>query len=210
MERVLFGLAIAGYLAVAFAWPTWRVWRRHGVCPIVFHREAAPVQRLLGLLLGALLALLVAAGGLFAVLGPDALGAWRWPPVTRLGGWLLMVFGTACTVVAQRQMGAAWRVGIDDRPTALVTHGLFRLCRNPIFSGLLAFVAGVAAVCPAWWSIAGLLLTVAALRVQVIFEEGHLAAAHGVAYAAYAARTGRFLPLIGRLRPPQSASPVGS
>ena len=44
------------------------------------------------------------------------------------------------TVLAQLQMGASWRVGIDDRPTELVTGGLFRVVRNPIFTALLVFL----------------------------------------------------------------------
>jgi hypothetical protein len=44
---------------------------------------------------------------------------------------------------------------------------------------------------------------VAAVQLQVrAVEEPHLRATHGDAYAAYAARTGRFVPRIGRLPAP--------
>jgi protein-S-isoprenylcysteine O-methyltransferase Ste14 len=200
METPLFASTIVAYFTVAFVWPIWCSWKRHGVWPVVFHREAAPAQRLLGLLLGILLVALVVAAVLFPVYGAKALGVWRAPLLARVGGWLLMAVGTVVTVVAQKNRGVAWRVGIDDRPTTLVTNGLFRFCRNPIFSGLLAFLTGIALVCPAWWSIGGVLVTGLAIRLQVVFEEQHLAAMHGAAYVAYAARTGRFVPLIGRLR----------
>jgi hypothetical protein len=36
--------AVVVYVTGAFVWPTLRVWRRHGVWPIVFSREAAPAQ----------------------------------------------------------------------------------------------------------------------------------------------------------------------
>jgi len=79
--------------------------------------------------------------------------------------------GAVVTLVAQRHMGASWRVGIDDRPTDLVTTGLFRHVRNPIFAGMLAFVAGVVILSPAWWSIAIGILTALGVRLQVAYEE---------------------------------------
>jgi protein-S-isoprenylcysteine O-methyltransferase Ste14 len=45
-----------------------------------------------------------------------------------LGFWL--------TVRAQLDMGESWRIGVDaGEVTALVTTGVFRNVRNPIFSG---------------------------------------------------------------------------
>ncbi len=209
MENKMFALALAGYFGAVFVWPIWGSWRRHGIWPVVFHREAAPAQRLLGLLLGVLLVGLVVAGSLCSAFGATALGVWQSPFVARVSGWSLMAMGTVVTVVAQKHMGAAWRIGIDDRPTALVTDGLFRFCRNPIFSGLLAFLAGMVLVCPAWWSVGGLLVTGFALRLQVVLEERHLADMHGAAYTAYAARAGRFLPFIGRLQSRSTANLPG-
>jgi len=199
MENVLFAIAVAGYFVVGFAWPTLRLWRRHAVWPIVFDRESAPAQRLLGFLTGALLVGLLALGILHLALGRDALGVWGLRPAVRGVGWLVLLSGAVLTVVAQRQMGTSWRVGIDDRPTDLVTSGLFRHVRNPIFTGLLLFVAGVVILSAAWWNIAALILTAAGLRVQVAFEENHLIALHGDSYLAYAAGAGRFVPFLGRL-----------
>ena len=200
MENVMFALAVGGYFVVGFAWPTLRLWRRHGVWPIVFDRESAPAQRLLGVLTAALFVGMLGLGGLHAAVGPAALGVWPLPLSARIAGWMALLGGAVLTVVAQRQMGASWRVGIDDRPTDLVTSGLFGVIRNPIFSGLMLFVAGVATLSAAWWSVAVLALTAAGLRVQVALEERHLIALHGGAYLDYAARAGRFVPLIGRLR----------
>jgi protein-S-isoprenylcysteine O-methyltransferase Ste14 len=60
-------------------------------------------------------------------------------------------------------------------------------------------LAGFAWRAPAWWSAARWLATVVGLRVQVDLEEAHLLRLHGATYRDYAARTGRFLPLVGRL-----------
>ncbi|MBI4516224.1 MAG: isoprenylcysteine carboxylmethyltransferase family protein [Deltaproteobacteria bacterium] len=207
MEDLLFAFAIAAYVVAGFAWPVLRLWRRHRIWPIVFNREAVPAQRVLGLLSAALLVGALALGALYAALGSDALGVRRLPLAGRVAGWLLLVGGSVLTLAAQRQMGVSWRIGIDDRPTDLVTTGVFRHVRNPIFTGLLALMAGIVLLSPAWWSGVMALLTALAVRLQVAFEEQHLSALHGDAYLAYAARAGRFIPFAGRLpRPPARRS----
>jgi len=108
---------------------------------------------------------------------------------------LLATFG------AQLAMGDAWRIGVDrDQRSRLVTDGPFSLVRNPIFSGMLAFFAGIVLCVPNAAAVAGWLLLFVALELQVrLVEEPHLMHVHGQAYAGYAARVGRFLPGIGRL-----------
>lgn len=200
MNDVLFAIVLLGYFVVAIAWPTLRMWRHHGVWPIVFDRAEAPAQRLVGALLVALFAGLLALAGAYATVGSAALAVWTVPAPVRTAGWLALFAGTLLTIVAQQQMGASLRIGIDDRPTPLVTAGLFRVIRNPIFSGMLLFVAGVAALSPAWWSLAAWAATVVGIRMQVALEERHLIALHGAGYLDYASRVGRFVPLAGRLR----------
>lgn len=206
MHDALILTTVFAYVAAAFVWPTLRVWRRHGVWPVVFSREAAPAQRMLGRFTGALFVVIVGASVGRIVLGSDRFGIWSAPPAFHWFGWLLLASGTLLTVVAQRQMGASWRVGIDDRPTDLVTGGVFQVVRNPIFTGLMIFLAGYACLTPAWWSLALWVGTAAGLRVQVAWEEQHLVVLHGATYLAYAARVGRLVPWIGRLHSPARGS----
>jgi protein-S-isoprenylcysteine O-methyltransferase Ste14 len=197
--------AVVGYLLVGFAWPTLRARRRHGTWPVVFHRRAAPGQRLFGLLTPLLLGGLVALAAARWVRGPEVLGAWPAPGSVRAAGWILLAVGALITVVGQHTMGASWRVGIDDRPTDLVTHGIFRIVRNPVFAGLLTFLAGFACLSPAWWSLAILAATTIGVRIQIAHEERHLVALHGETYRTYASRIGRLVPFLGRLRAPPCA-----
>lgn len=121
-----------------------------------------------------------------------------------VAGLILAVGGIGLTFYAQVEMGASWRVGVDyQERTELVTAGPFALVRNPIFAAVLPTALGLTLLVPSWVAIAGLLGLVAALELQVrVVEEPYLLQVHGRDYAAYAARVGRFLPGIGRLRQP--------
>jgi protein-S-isoprenylcysteine O-methyltransferase Ste14 len=140
-------------------------------------------------------------------------------PIADLAGWLprmsildqtsvafaglaIAIIGTALVLVAQVAMGDSWRIGVDENErTALVTHGVFSLVRNPIFSSMFIVVAGLALMVPNVLSAAGLVALVAAVEAQVrLVEEPYLIQSHGMEYRAYAAKAGRFVPLVGRLR----------
>ena len=120
-------------------------------------------------------------------------------------GWGCTAMALVTTVAAQFQMGAAWRVGIDQTPTPLVTGGLFSLIRNPIFSAMLVAAFGVALATPSPWSIATALDFLLLLHLQARLEEHHLATLHGDRYIAYAGKVGRFLPGVGKLSKDQQA-----
>jgi protein-S-isoprenylcysteine O-methyltransferase Ste14 len=121
----------------------------------------------------------------------------------RAAGVVLVVVGIAATLAAQLAMGASWRPDVDpDVRTALVTSGPFRLVRNPIFTATAATAAGLALMVPNLVAAAMLAAFLLALQLQVrLVEEPYLHRVHGIVYDQYAARTGRFLPWIGRYRP---------
>jgi protein-S-isoprenylcysteine O-methyltransferase Ste14 len=100
-----------------------------------------------------------------------------------------------------------WKLGRGtlapwDPPRALVTRGLYRHSRNPMYLGVLAVVAG--------WSLglrslalaayAGGLAALFHLRV-VLHEEPYLARTHGAAWTDYVTRVPRWLGLPRRLFP---------
>lgn len=123
------------------------------------------------------------------------------PAALQATGLVLALAGFAATLAAQTGMGASWRIGVDSAErTALVTTGVFQLARNPIFTAMVAAQAGIVLMVPTWVSVAALAALVAAVQLQVrTAEEPYLLAIHGDTYAVYAARTGRFVPGIGRL-----------
>jgi protein-S-isoprenylcysteine O-methyltransferase Ste14 len=117
-------------------------------------------------------------------------------------GAVLAVAGLLATVGAQLAMGEAWRIGVDpEERTRLVTGGPFGVVRNPIYAGIIPFFAGIGLLVPSALTIAGAVLILVALELQTrLVEEPHLLRVHGSEYVAYAARVGRFLPGVGRLR----------
>lgn len=110
------------------------------------------------------------------------------------------VLGAVITLVAQLHMGESWRIGVDPgERTQLVTGGLFRYVRNPIFTGMGLFVFGQALLVPNVVVLAALGAGLAALQVQVRrVEEPYLVASHGQTYRDWAALRGRFVPGLGK------------
>jgi protein-S-isoprenylcysteine O-methyltransferase Ste14 len=147
------------------------------------------------------------AGPLLAVLGVTPTD----PPLAmQVVGLALALAGFAATLSGQTGMGSSWRIGVDPAErTVLVTDGVFRLARNPIFTAMVTAQLGVVLMVPTWVSAASLVALVAAVQLQVrAVEEPYLRAAHGPAYTAYASRTGRFVPGVGRVRAPVAEGAV--
>jgi protein-S-isoprenylcysteine O-methyltransferase Ste14 len=119
-----------------------------------------------------------------------------------LVGVVLYALGVVGTLAAQLAMGDSWRIGVDAKErTALVTNGPFAWVRNPIFPAMIPTSLGLALMVPSWVALAAFGVLVVALELQVRgVEEPYLSRVHGPSYAAYAARVGRFVPGLGRLR----------
>ncbi|MGK5448975.1 methyltransferase family protein [Streptomyces radiopugnans] len=122
-------------------------------------------------------------------------------PALRWTGLVVALAGMAATTAAQTNMGASWRVGVDaGERTTLVTGGLFAHVRNPVFTAMTVTGTGLALMVPNPVSLIAVAALIAAVQLQVrVVEEPYIRAVHGPAYAAYTARTGRFLPGTGRL-----------
>jgi protein-S-isoprenylcysteine O-methyltransferase Ste14 len=116
-------------------------------------------------------------------------------------GILLAAAGGLAVFAAQLGMGESWRIGVsDEERTDLVTGGWFSLCRNPIYTSMIAGWTGFALLVPTWLGIAAVPVIATGLEIQVRFvEEPYLLRTHGDAYRAYASRVGRFVPGVGPL-----------
>lgn len=190
MEPVSTALLLQALFALlAFGWRTVMQVRATGSTGFVAHRERGGVAKAAGL------ALVV---GLLAVVTGTALAEDRdWGPLAALGV-AAMVGGLVLTLVAQRAMGASWRIGVDpEERTELVTSGLFGSIRNPIFTGMICFAVGSALAVPTVFTVVGALVATAGIWAQVqLVEEPHLRRQHGTSYDAYLQGAGRFLPKV--------------
>ena len=148
------------------------------------------------------------AVALFLLLVGQAVVAAWWPtePDRAFGLWAglgaaLLFGGIGLLIAATLDLGASWRIGIEEGAApGLITDGLYRFSRNPIFLALLVIVAGYTMLLPRRLSVILLIGTYLGIRQQVAAEEAYLRRAYGERYLAYARRVGRFLPGLGRLR----------
>ena len=191
-------LPLAGIVLVtliACGWRPWLQYRRHGTWGIVLFRSGNPGQTFRDVMM-VLLIVLLFAQALVAAAGPE-------PAVNRLNvaGAICMFGAIALLVVGQLHLGASWRIGIDDKAApGLVTAGIYRYSRNPIFLALAIFVAGYTMLLPTLLSLALLAGTLIGIRLQVRAEEAYLVKSYGESYRQYARRVGRFVPGLGKLR----------
>lgn len=117
-------------------------------------------------------------------------------------GTVLALVGIAATVYSQLDMGDSWRIGVDaGEATALVRHGVFARVRNPVFTAMLAFAAGITLMAPNPVALSAFCVLLGTIELQVrVVEEPYLEGVHGDTYRRYLQAVGRFLPGIGRVR----------
>lgn len=175
--------------------------RTTGRTGLVSLRRSTPLERVAGAAFVASLAI-GWASTVLPLARPDVAlwRPWQLPAALYAVGGVAYIAGVAITFVAQLAMGRSWRIGVDaNEPTELVVHGLFRFVRNPIFSGMLLTVAGLAVVCSSWLSWFACIALLSSLELQVRgVEEPYLTRIHGDAYRTYAAAVGRFVPGVGK------------
>ena len=124
-----------------------------------------------------------------------AVGLCRRSPVVGILGLASVTIGLFVCGAAVRNMGASWRIGVDRlHPGPLVTGGLFRRIRHPIYAGMLSVTAGMAFLTADVLSIATAGAAWVGLPVQARLEEEFLVSRYGDEYRRHQARTGRFWP----------------
>jgi protein-S-isoprenylcysteine O-methyltransferase Ste14 len=185
------------YVGAAFLWRSYLTWKRTGVNPYRLgssdsaHDFVGRIFRL-ALIADALVILVFVFWSdgyryLVPVFWLDSLAI-------QAVGVLLLVTALVWVVVAQIQMGNAWRIGIDPaQKTDLVQGGLFRISRNPIFLGMRLTSLGLFLVLPNALTLTTLLLSDTLMQIQVRLEEEYLASTFGAAYQDYRQHVRRWL-----------------
>jgi protein-S-isoprenylcysteine O-methyltransferase Ste14 len=191
-------ILLVAYALVTIGWRAWLQQRRTGDAGLrPSPRTRAAQLAGLGLVLGTVAVYAAPALDLAGALGRIAELE---RPLLPIAGVVCFALGFWLTVRAQLDMGESWRIGVDSREmTALVTSGVFRSVRNPIFTGMVLAAIGAALMVPNTVALAGVALIALALECHVRWvEEPYLLSVHGDRYRGYAASAGRFVPGLGR------------
>jgi protein-S-isoprenylcysteine O-methyltransferase Ste14 len=198
MTTIAFVLALA-FATVGFGVRTAVQMRRTGDAGWRMNRTQSPMARLSHLTFG-ISPVVLLVGLVLDLVDSDLAGTWTLPPAVRGAGLGIAVLGLVLTVLAQLDLGSSWRIGVDEEErTELITGGLYRWMRNPIFTGMGLFLVGEALTVPNPWTAAAAVLGIVGMEVQTrLVEEPYVVATHGDDYGRWAARTGRFLPAVGR------------
>ena len=119
------------------------------------------------------------------------------PNVLRIIGTAIYFLGLAMAVIARVQLGGSW-ANIEDRQVLpqqrLVTKGIYRYIRHPIYAGDILLLVGLELALNSWLALGVIFIFVAVIK-QVSTEE-HLLAQTIPAYEVYSRQTKRFIPFI--------------
>jgi protein-S-isoprenylcysteine O-methyltransferase Ste14 len=116
-----------------------------------------------------------------------------------------LVAGVLCFVVglwlfyrSHADLGANWSITLEVREQhRLITHGVYRRIRHPMYTALLLYSVGQTLVLPNWVAGPSYLVAFAILVVfRVHAEERMMLEQFGDEYAAYMARTQRLVPCV--------------
>lgn len=135
------------------------------------------------------------------VLAVEAVLAWldlRDPLVIVPWGLPLLLWG-----YLQYRLGGGYRTrhggggpGLDVPPERIVDTGIYRFIRNPMYLGHMIFIAGLAVTLRSWTAAVLLAMHAIWFDNRVRGDEDHLERLFGADYAAYKARTKRWIPFI--------------
>jgi protein-S-isoprenylcysteine O-methyltransferase Ste14 len=116
------------------------------------------------------------------------------PPIMHIIGLVLLILGNLFFLTAIMAMRNNWRAGYSyEQDTHLVTDGIYRISRNPAFTGFDLFYLGSALAYP---NIANLVLTLVAIilfHIQILGEEKFLIDKFGNKYHEYRHKVRRYL-----------------
>jgi protein-S-isoprenylcysteine O-methyltransferase Ste14 len=115
-------------------------------------------------------------------------------PIAQGLGVVACTLAGVCIVWGEVSLGRSFRVALPESKQPLVRHGIYRFVRNPLALSVDLLALGVLLLAPSWLALASLALNVAGYEWKIRIEEAYLRQAHGAAYAAYCAQTGRYLP----------------
>ena len=113
----------------------------------------------------------------------------------RITGVIIIMAGMFFNVPALRQFIKTKNTVVTIKPaSSLQTIGIYSVCRNPMYTGLLFIYLGLALIFGNWWTF--ILLPVLCLLIHYLIilpEEKYLTRAFGTSYSDYRKRVRRWI-----------------
>jgi len=142
----------------------------------------------------------VVAGGIALAMWFVSPGSLLWSDMLRPRGFVALVLVIAGLVFDLLALLAFLRARTSINPlrphraSVLITHGVYRLTRNPMYVGLLCYLTAWAVFLATPWALAGPCLFVVTMnRFQIAPEERVMREKFGKEFEGYAARVRRWL-----------------
>ena len=97
-------------------------------------------------------------------------------------------------VISQNNMRQSWRIGVDlQNRTELITDGVYKISRNPIYVGMIISTAMLFFITPNMLTLLISILSFILIQIQVRLEEEYLTKMHGQEYLNYKQKVRRFM-----------------
>ncbi|MCK5642499.1 MAG: isoprenylcysteine carboxylmethyltransferase family protein [Gammaproteobacteria bacterium] len=181
------------FLGLVFHKLVWEVLKRRDRMPGVRQRSAKrPLKSLVKFAKVVVLVFLVLQT-LFLNLFPIS----NQPTLFRIIGTAIYLIGLATAVLGRLQLGKNW-VDLEDYQVlpeqSLVTNGIYRYIRHPIYTGDVLLLVGLELALNSWL-VLGIFIPLLVVVNSALTEEALLSQAFP-GYNAYCKRTKRFIPFI--------------
>jgi protein-S-isoprenylcysteine O-methyltransferase Ste14 len=109
-------------------------------------------------------------------------------------GTILCYGGLMIFLRALASFGQAWRIGLDENNSnELITTGLFKHSRNPIFLFMDLYFSGILLIYPNIPFAVITICTITGIHFQILREEKFLAKKFGTKYKEYQKTTRRYI-----------------
>ena len=112
----------------------------------------------------------------------------------KIAGAVVELLGLLIWALGLLALGRSWRIGIDrTTPGSLVTDGIFRWTRNPIYVGFDLLFVGTFLLLGRLVFLVLALVLIGMFHFVMLREERFLAQEYGDAYREYCSRVGRYV-----------------
>ncbi|WP_062385010.1 methyltransferase family protein [Demequina iriomotensis] len=136
-------------------------------------------------------------GLVFLAVGLSAFLAEPWIEGSLWAGSTLILLGLLGMFWAGKDLGRALTPMPMPNGEGLAAGGIYGYVRHPMYSGIIAIALGLAVGSGRLWAFVSALVLIAFFELKTRVEERYLVSAYA-GYAAYAARTGKFVPGLGK------------